>query len=456
MGPESCAHDEAGARPSVSQSAVYQADGAAEMGWRAAASSRGRVVQIVARVVLIAAPLQVVVMVLSNTLAEWLRQSPIKCNNVMSDGGGFRLSVHAGLAGWLCVVGVVNLGLLVSSRLRRMIPFVLLGGPLFLFCLLCWFKVDPPQTRPSRLVVSIGGTALACFIPDLAYIVWRVMTGNKTLGAALVGIVICVATSTIITALGWTLAIYPLISKGLGLELGATVLVAINAAIYPGLVGLMKMIVVGILRARVARERLDYIGQIVLVLQLTATAPQAYVAFGLEGAGFTSQLATSALIELGLCLLSARTAAVRDKLGQSWTRHSVGLTNVMASIHRSSTSSQISLNEHNTATPRCVVIAIYAAYASPGEMIGILSGAALFAIELGASLNLLAKLGAMLLCELLTDEVVIALYSYHQIWVRRVRVQLPRRVYLAVALAAVCSVQIVLTGVYLVCDLTQG
>ncbi len=58
--------------------------------------------------------------------------------------------------------------------------------------------------------MAIGGTALACFIPDLAYIVWRVMTGNKTLRAALVGIGISVATSTIITALGWRLAIYPL------------------------------------------------------------------------------------------------------------------------------------------------------------------------------------------------------------------------------------------------------
>jgi hypothetical protein len=85
VGPESCAHDEAGARPcpcpcpSVSQSGVYEADGAAEMGWRLLA------VQIVARVVLIAAPLQVVVMVLSNTLAEWLRQR-------------LSLSLHAGLA----------------------------------------------------------------------------------------------------------------------------------------------------------------------------------------------------------------------------------------------------------------------------------------------------------------------------------------------------------------------
>ncbi len=62
----------------------------------------------------------------------------------------------------------------------------------------------------------------------------------------------------------------------------------------------------------------------------------------------------------------------------------------------------------------------------------------------------------MLLCELVTDEVSIVIYSYHQIWLRRVRVQLPRRVYLAVGVAAVCSLQIVLTGVYLLCDLTQG
>ncbi len=123
------------------------------------------------------------------------------------------------------------------------------------------------------------------------------------------------------------------------------------------------MIVVG--------TRLDYIGQIVLVLQLTATAPQAYVAFGLEGAGFTSQLATSALLELALCLLSARTAKVRDKLGQSLTRHSVGLA-------PRSIAHQLSRAENpDLLTPRCVVIAIYAAYASPGEMIGILSGAAL-------------------------------------------------------------------------------
>jgi hypothetical protein len=326
-----------GSRGPVSQTAVYQADGAlAAPSWQAVASSRGRILQIVATVVLIAAPLQVLVMVASNTLADWLRQSPIRCNNVMSDGGGFRLSAHAGLGGWLSCVGVVNLGLLVSSRLRRMIPFVLLGGPLSLFLLLLFFKVDPPQTRAGRLVVSIGGTALACFIPDLAYIAWRVMTGKKTLGAALVGLVVSVATSTIITALGWTLAIYPLISKGVGLELGATVLVAINAAFYPGLVCVWKIIVVGILRARVARDRLDYIGQIVLVLQLTATAPQAYVAFGLEGASFVIQLATSALIELGLCVLSARTAAVRDKLSQSLTRHRVGLANVVASIQHDS------------------------------------------------------------------------------------------------------------------------
>jgi hypothetical protein len=343
-----------------------------------------------------------------------------------------------------------------------MIPFVWLGGPLFLSLLLLLFKVDPPQTRAGRVVLSIGGTALACFIPDLAYIVWRVMAGQKSLGAALVGLVVSVATSTVITALGWTLATYPIISKGVGLELGATVIVAINAAVYPGLVCVWKMLVVGILRARVTRERLDYIGQIVLVLQLVATAPQAYVAFGFEGAGFVSQLATSALIELGLCVLTARTATVRDKLSQSIAQY--GLANMVASmqydLHRFGRSSVVNdfrpFIEQSRKTPRRTVIAIYAAYASPGELIGILSGAATFTIELGFSVSLLAKVCAMLLCELVTDELVIVIYSYHRIWLRRVRVELPRRVYLAIGVAAVCSVQIVLVGVYLLCDLTQG
>ena len=447
-----------GRRGSGSRAAVYQADGAlAAPSWQTLAISRGQVLVIVATVVLIAAPVQVVVMVASNVLADWLRQSRLECNNVMSDGGGFHLSAHAGLAGWLSCVGVVSLGLLVSPRMRRMIPFVLLGGPLFLSLLLLVFAVDPPQTRAGRLFVSIGGTALACFIPDLAYIVWRVVTGKKTLGAALVGLVVSVTTSTIITALGWTLATYPLISKGVGLELGATVLVAINAALYPGLVCVWKMLVVGILRARVVRERLDYIGQIVLVLQLVATAPQAYVAFGFEGAGFVVQLATSAMIELGLIVLTARTAAVRDKLRHSIIRTSVGLANSVATFQYDSRHLGRSIVSGDTEkTPRRIILAIYAAYAAPGELLGILGGAAIVTIELGFSVSLLAQVFAMLLCELVTDELGVVVYSYHQIWVRRVRVQLPRRVYLAVVVAVVCSLQIVRTGVFLLCDLMQG
>jgi hypothetical protein len=44
-------------------------------------------------------------------------------------------------------------------------------------------------------------------------------------------------------------------------------------------------------------------------------------------------------------------------------------------------------NSSTTETPRRIIIAIYAACTAPGELLGILSGAALVTIELGLSVT---------------------------------------------------------------------
>jgi hypothetical protein len=59
----------------------------------------------------------------------------------------------------------------------------------------------------------------------------------------------------------------------------------------------------------------------------------------------------------------------------------------------------------------------------------------------------------MLVAELITDDLSVLIYHRYRIWVRRVRVQLPRLSVLGVVFGAVGSSLLVLEGVLWVCQL---
>jgi hypothetical protein len=100
-----------------------------------------------------------------------------------------------------------------------------------------------------------------------------------------------------------------------------------------------------------------------------------------------------------------------------------------------------------------VFLAIQVAYAAPGELIGILSAAAVVAIVQGLSTELGGKVAAMLVTELITDEHTVMILYRYRIWVRRVRVQLPRISVISFVFGAAGSSLVVLFGEYLVCQL---
>ena len=104
-------------------------------------------------------------------------------------------------------------------------------------------------------------------------------------------------------------------------------------------------------------------------------------------------------------------------------------------------------------TSTSVLLAIQAAYAAPGELIGIFSAAVVFAIGKGLNGAVLGNVFAMLITELVTDELSVLIFHRYWIWVRRVRVQLPRLAVVGVVFGAVGSSLIVLAGALIVCQL---
>ena len=105
------------------------------------------------------------------------------------------------------------------------------------------------------------------------------------------------------------------------------------------------------------------------------------------------------------------------------------------------------------ATSTSVLLAIQAAYEGPGELIGIFSAAVVFAIGNGFNGAVLGKVFAMLITELVTDELSVLVFHRYRIWVRRVRVHLPRLAVVGVVFGAVASSLVVLTGALMVCQL---
>jgi hypothetical protein len=186
------------------------------------------------------------------------------------------------------------------------------------------------------------------------------------------------------------------------------------------------------------------------------------VSLGFDGADFCASLVVGQLLELGLTVLTARSAgavdAVRDSLQRSLSSRSFGSLR-LASVGSSRGLLTMASPEARAASPGAqttstsVLFAIQAAYAAPGELIGILSGAVVFAAGKGLTGALLGKVFAMLITEVVTDELSVLIFHRYRIWVRRVRVQVPRLAVIGVVFGAVTSSLVVLTGVLLVCQL---
>ncbi len=218
-----------------------------------------------------------------------------------------------------------------------------------------------------------------------------------------------------------------------------------------------------------------------MLLQIIATAPQAYTTIGFDGVSFLASLVVGQLLELGLALLNARSAGAQEAVRGTLERTvfsrsfksslaSFGSAKVLSHIaskgsHLTFPAIKISAEPQTTSastvarparlseTSTAVLIAIQVAHAAPGELIGIISAAAVVAIVQGLSTEFWGKVAAMFVTELITDDFSVLIYHGNRIWVRRVRVQLPTLSVLSVVFAAVASSLLVLEGVLLVCQL---
>jgi hypothetical protein len=336
------------------------------------------------------------------------------------------------------------------------------------------------RTPLGQIMLSIFVSTLLVPLSDVAYIASRVISGHKTARQALAGLAASVVTAILIMLFGATVAAYQLLSSGSSLDLSDESLVIINCVLYPILVCASKRALLGLLRARVSRDRLDYVGVVTIVLQIAATAPQAYTTFGFDGVSFLASLVVGQLLELGLALLNARSAgaleAVRGTLERTVSSRSFksslasfGSAKVLPHIastkgsHSTFPAIKISAEPQTTSastvarparqTSTAVLIAIQVAHAAPGELIGILCAAAVVAIVQGLSTEFWAKAAAMLVAELITDDLSVLIYHRYRIWVRRVRVQVPRLSVLSVVFGAVASSLLALLGLLWVCQL---
>jgi hypothetical protein len=450
-------------RSSAARCDIYQDDGSLQgEPWHEVARNRGRVLLLVACVALLAAPLVLLSMTVSDALARVAgQQEERQCGKVTSDWGGSQTSTTGVSAAWFCCLSMTCIGCLANPKLRRMLFFVAVAGPLALCLQIGLFASSPPQTAVGQILLSFCTATLTPFLGDLIYIASRVVTGYKTSRQALGGLAASALAALTGALLGVTLALYQLISSGAALGLSTPSLVAVNGVLYPIFVCVLKRGVLWIMRARVARDRLDYVGLITLDLKIMTTAPQAYMSFGFDGVDFLAALVVGQLLELGLTVLNARSAgavdAVRDSLLRSILPRSFGTLRLasvgstrgllpMASPGAQSASPGVN------ATSTSVFLAIQAAYAAPGELIGTLSAAVVFAIGKGFNGAVLGKVFAMLIMELVTDELSVLIFHRYRIWVRRVRVRLPRLAVVGVVFGAVSSSLFVLFGALLVCQ----
>ena len=442
---------------------IYQDDGLLQgEPWITLARNHGRILLLVAGVALLAAPLVLLSMTASDALASMAGQEERQCDKVTSDWGGSHLITTSGFAAWFSCLGFTFIGCLANPKLRRVLYFVAVAGPLALCLQIALFTSCAPLNAVGQLVLAISTTTFPPFLADLTYIASRVVTGSKTVRQALFGLTVSALSAFAVALLGYTVALYQLISSGAALDLSTPSLLAVNCALYPIFLYASKVGFLWIMRARVSRDRLDYVGLITLYLQIIATAPQAFVSLRFDGVDFLASLLVSQLLELGLTVLTARSAgavdAVRDSLQRSLSSRSFGSLR-LASVGSSRGLLTMASPEAHTASPGArttstsVLFAIQAAYAAPGELIGILSAALVVVGKGGFNSEFLGKLFAMLIMELVTDELSVLIFHRYRIWVRRVRVHLPRLALVGVVFGAVTSSLVVLTGVLLVCQL---
>ena len=441
---------------------IYQDDGSLQgEPWRELARQYGRILLLVAGVALLAAPLVLLSVTASNALARVAGQNERECDKVTSDWGGSHIITTGCFSVWFSCLSGTCIGCLVNPKLRRVLFFVAVAGPLALCLQIALFTSCAPLNVVGQLVLAICTSTFPPFLADLTYIASRVVTGSKTVRQALGGLAASALTAIALALLGYTVALYQLISSGAALGLSTPSLLAVNCALYPIVVYASKVGLMWILRARVSRDRLDYVGLITLDLQIIAKSPQALITFGFDGFDFLASLVVGQLLELGLTVLTARSAgaaeALRGSLQRSLSSRSFGSLR-LASVGSSKRTLTLASPGAHTASPgvqetsTSVLVAIQAAYAAPGELIGILSGAVVFAIVKGLTGAVLVKVIAMLITELVTDELSILIFHRYRIWVRRVRVQLPRLAVVGVVFNAVASSLIVLNGALIDCQ----
>jgi hypothetical protein len=197
---------------------------------------------------------------------------------------------------------------------------------------------------------------------------------------------------------------------------------------------------------------------------------QLQISFSFSGAGFAISVFVSALTELGLTLLSARSIgaldAAREKVVSSFASSKLLRTGSSRLAVVSSTSASMkdpprtasagSLSSSSRpvqppASP-AVLLAVQAAYAADGELLGIFSAAGVIAVSEGISTDYVLKLTALLVAELLTDEISVVILASYKVWVRRVRVVLEPLAVAGVMIAIQCSAQVTFIGIYFACE----
>jgi hypothetical protein len=221
--------------PSAARRDIYQDEGATRAGsWCELVQDRGRVLLMVVGVTLAAVPLLLFTITASDWLAGLAGQSEQRCGKVMSDSGGSHMLTTASFATWSACTGVVIVGWLVKPMLGRMIPFVVVSGPLALCLQMPLFVALSPRTPLGQIMLSIcAGAMVAQFLADVAYIGSRVISGHKTARRALAGLAANIVTAIFLMLFGATVAAYQLVSSGSSLDLSDESLVIINCVLYP-------------------------------------------------------------------------------------------------------------------------------------------------------------------------------------------------------------------------------